>query len=110
MHAAELPPNITSNIAGGEWFPFGVVDFEKRTPELMNEFRQAAEFAYGRYQIVLGPRYGCDGLRKFDVGHTAFDENGLVATIRPSLPEIRDHRNRSILFRAISSCRSTTRC
>ena len=53
IYAAALPSNTTSNIAGGEWFPFGVFDFGKQSPEFMNQFLQATEFAYHRYQILL---------------------------------------------------------
>src|SRR5215472_13258969 len=28
IYASELPPNTTSNIAGGQWHPFAVFDFE----------------------------------------------------------------------------------
>jgi D-amino-acid oxidase len=90
IYAADLPPNTTSNIAGGEWFPFGVFDFDKRTPEFMNQFLQATEFSYRRYQTLLGPRYGMRWLRNFAMGHQPFNENGLVNTIRSFLPEIRD--------------------
>ena len=90
IYAAELPPNTTSNIAGGEWFPIRVVDPDKRTPEFMSQFLQAAEFAYRRYQILVGPRYGVRWLRNFALGHDPYSENALVSAIRPLLPEIRD--------------------
>lgn len=90
IYAADLPPNTTSNIAGGEWFPFGVIEFDKRTPEFMNQFLQATEFSYRRYQTLLGPRYGVRWLRNFALNHQAFTEDGLVSTIRPFLPEIRN--------------------
>src|SRR5215472_16361257 len=98
IYTAELPPNTTSNIAGGEWFPFGVVDFDKQTPEFMTQFLKATEFAYRRYQILMGPRYGVRWLRNFVLGHNAFNENGLVSTIRPFLPEIRDLSEREHPF------------
>src|SRR5215813_3575674 len=44
IYASELPPNTTSNIAGGQWFPFGAFDSEKKTAEFMNQFLQASEF------------------------------------------------------------------
>ena len=90
IYASELPPNTTSNIAGGEWFPFGLFDFDKRTPEFMNQFLQAMEFAYRRYQILVGPRYGIRWLRNFSLRHEASTNDGLAATIRPFLPETRD--------------------
>ncbi len=90
IYASELPPNTTSNIAGGEWFPFGVFEFGKQSPEFMNQFLQATEFAYHRYQTLLGPRYGVRWLRDFDLRYHPFEVNGLFGTIRPFLPEMRD--------------------
>jgi len=90
IYASELPPNTTSNIAGGEWFPFGVFDFGKQSPEFMNQFLQATEFSYRRYQTLLGPRYGVRWLRNYFLSHQAPSDDGLGATIRPFLPELRD--------------------
>jgi D-amino-acid oxidase len=90
IYASELPPNTTSNIAGGEWFPFGVFEFGKQSPEFMNQFLQAAEFSYRRYQIYLGPRYGVRWLRDFDLRYHPFNDSSLFGTIRPFLPEMRD--------------------
>src|SRR5437016_4389540 len=30
IYAKDLPPNTTSNVAGGQWFPFFVVDSQRR--------------------------------------------------------------------------------
>ena len=98
IYAADLPPNTTSNIAGGHWFPFGVFDFDKGTPEFMIQFLQATEFSYRRYQTLLGPRYGVRWLRNFLVGHQPFNDTGFVSTIRPFLPEIRDLSEREHPF------------
>ena len=90
IYAAALPPNTTSNIAGGEWFPFGVFDFGKQSPEFMNQFLQATEFAYRRYQILVGPRYGIRWLRTFSLRHQETNNDRLAAMISPFLPETRD--------------------
>ena len=90
IYASELPPNTTSNIAGGEWFPFGVFEFGKQSPEFMNEFLQATEFSYRRYQTLLGPHYGVRWLRNYFLSHQAPTDDGLEGTIRQFLPELRD--------------------
>jgi len=90
IYASELPPNTTSNIAGGEWFPFGVFDFGKQSPEFMNQFLQATEFSYRRYQTLLGPRYGVRWLHNYFLSHQAPNDGGLGGTLRPFLPELRD--------------------
>ena len=95
IYASELPPNTTSNIAGGQWFPFGVFEFGKQSPEFMNQFLQATEFSYRRYQTLLGARYGVRWMRNYFLSHHALNEGGfnegsMSSTIRQFLPEFRD--------------------
>src|SRR6516162_9985585 len=89
IYAAALPPNTTSNIAGGQWFPFGVFDFGKQSPEFMNQFVQATELAYRRYQTLLGPRYGVRWIRNYFLSHHAPTENDVSRAIRQFTPETR---------------------
>ena len=89
IYARELPPNTTSNIAGGQWFPFGVFDFGKQSPEFMNQFVQATELAYRRYQTLLGPRYGVRWIRNYFLSHHAPTENDVSRAIRQFTPETR---------------------
>lgn len=89
IYASELPPNTTSNIAGGQWFPFGVSDFGKPSPEFMNQFVQATELAYRRYQTLLGPRYGVRWIRNYFLSHHAPTENDVSRAIRQFTPETR---------------------
>lgn len=58
IYARDLPPQTTSNIAGGQWSPVSVVDEERRTPAFDEQFDRAARFAYRYYQTLLGPHYG----------------------------------------------------
>jgi D-amino-acid oxidase len=90
IYASELPPNTTSNVAGGEWFPFSAFEFGKQSPEFMNQFLQATEFAYRRFQVLVGPRYGIRWLRNFSLRNEAYNHDGLAVAIRPFLPEARE--------------------
>jgi len=58
IYARELPPQTTSNIAGGQWSPVSVVDDERRTPAFDEQFDRASRFAYRYFQTLLGPGYG----------------------------------------------------
>jgi len=89
IYASELPPNTTSNIAGGQWFPFGAFDSEKKTAEFMNQFLQASEFAYRRYQTLLGPRYGVRWIRNYFLSHDSIGDDDVSRAIRPFVPETR---------------------
>jgi glycine/D-amino acid oxidase-like deaminating enzyme len=91
IYASELPPNTTSNVAGGQWSPFSVFDFGKQSPAFMNQFLQATEFSYRRYQTLLGVRYGVRWLRNYFLQyHKSNDEDGLQTMMRPYSPELRD--------------------
>ncbi len=93
IYASELPPNTTSNIAGGQWSPYGVFDFGKQSPAFMNQFVQATEFSYRRYQTLLGSRYGVRWIRNYSLRHHEFEEadiEGKESPVRKFMPEMRD--------------------
>ena len=56
IYASEMPPNTTSNMAGGLWDPVTV--FDDATPEFRSQFVAAAHFAHRRYQLLAGDEYG----------------------------------------------------
>jgi len=58
IYAAALPPDTTSNIAGGQFHPFAV--FRKRfaTPEFQAQFTRALDYSWRRFQIMVGDDYG----------------------------------------------------
>jgi glycine/D-amino acid oxidase-like deaminating enzyme len=58
IYAKDLPPNTTSNIAGGQWSPFTVFDADKTTPAFQQQFERAARLANRYYQNLVGPSYG----------------------------------------------------
>jgi D-amino-acid oxidase len=93
IYARDLPPNTTSNVAGGQWFPFFVSDHARRTPEFMKQFVAACEFAYRRFQVLVGPRFGVRWMRNYSVSHEPFPAGGLLSREGPlsaMLPELRD--------------------
>jgi len=93
IYAKDLPPNTTSNVAGGQWFPFFVADHPRSAPEFMRRLVDASKFAYRRYQTMVGARYGVRWMRNYMVGHDAWQEEGFTGTRGPlveCLPELRD--------------------
>ncbi len=66
IYTKAMPPETTSNIAGGQWNPVTVYDSDRAlTPEFTQQFVDAARYAYGRYQIMTGPRYGIRWMRNY---------------------------------------------
>jgi D-amino-acid oxidase len=92
IYTKAMPPETTSNIAGGQWFPALVVDPERRTAAFDQQLLAAADFAYRRYQIMVGPRFGVRWMRNYFMSHHQFNESGLAGAqspLRAMLPEYR---------------------
>ena len=90
VYTKDLPPNTTSNIAGGQWFPFTVYDVDCLTPEFEEQFATATEFSYKRYQTMVGDYYGVRWLPNFQMADTPLPTNGLLSRtgmLFPMLPE-----------------------
>ena len=58
IYAAALPPDTTSNIAGGQFHPFGLFRDDAVTPEFMAQFARALDYSWRRFQIMVGDDYG----------------------------------------------------
>jgi D-amino-acid oxidase len=90
MYTKALPPETTSNIAGGQWFPAFLADPAKRTPAFNEQLLAAASYAYRRYQIMVGPRWGVRWMRNYYLNHKPFNETGFIgkqSPIRDMMPE-----------------------
>ena len=58
IYTKAMPPDTTSNLAGGLWTPVTVYDHERVTPEFRRQFGEAGRFAFRRYQSLVGDAYG----------------------------------------------------
>lgn len=92
IYARDLPPNTTSNIAGGLWDPVTVYDPTAVTPEFRRQFGAAAQFAFRRYQSLAGDRYGVRWLPDYalsDRPHQQPAADSPYAAVEPLYPEAR---------------------
>ncbi|MCH7672590.1 MAG: FAD-binding oxidoreductase, partial [Proteobacteria bacterium] len=71
IYSKALPPNTTSNIAGGQWSPTSVYDEEYLTPEFEAQFEQAMRHAFRYYQNLVGPRYGVRWISNYSITRQA---------------------------------------
>ena len=70
IYTKALPPDTTSNIAGGQWGPVRVFgDPTKLSQEFTDQFVFACKFAYERFQIMMDPRYGVRWMRNYHVSN-----------------------------------------
>lgn len=58
IYTAALPPDTTSNIAGGQFHPFGLYREDAVTPEWKAQFARALDYSWRRFQIMVGDEYG----------------------------------------------------
>jgi D-amino-acid oxidase len=93
IYTKAMPPETTSNIAGGQWFPAFSSDPAKRTEAFDRQLLAAASYAYRRYQILVGPHFGVRWMRNYFLGHHEFNEDGYIGErgpLRAMLPEFRN--------------------
>jgi len=90
LYAAALPPHTTSNIAGGQWSPFGHFRNSQVTPEWRAQFAAALDYSWRRFQILVGEDYGVRWLTTYTQG----------AAPDPSSPLSRYHPAARTLSRA----------
>jgi D-amino-acid oxidase len=58
IYAKEMPPSVTSNVAGGLWEPTSLFDRSSVTPQFRAQFGEASRLAFQRYQSLAGDYYG----------------------------------------------------
>ncbi|HEV2816464.1 MAG TPA: FAD-dependent oxidoreductase [Allosphingosinicella sp.] len=58
IYARALPPDTTSNVAGGQFHPFGHYNRELVTPQWRAQFLAALDYSWRRFQIMVGEDYG----------------------------------------------------
>ncbi len=82
IYAKEMPPSVTSNVAGGLWEPVSLFNDARVTPEFRAQYSEAARLAFQRYQSLAGDYYGVRWLPLYSLGDTA----DAVALPRPGTP------------------------
>ena len=65
IYAKSLPPDTTSNIAGGHWSPFSVFHEGEASASFMEQFHKAARISYRQFQLLAGARYGVSWRRDY---------------------------------------------
>jgi glycine/D-amino acid oxidase-like deaminating enzyme len=58
IYTAAMPPDTTSNIAGGQIMPSGLFRRAAVTPEWRAQYDVALDYSIRRFQLLLGDKYG----------------------------------------------------
>src|SRR5262249_48389586 len=83
IYTKAMPPETTSNVAGGQWFPAFLSDPTHRTDAFKTQLLAAADYAYRRYQIMLGSRFGVRWMRNYYLNQQPFVETSYAGTQSP---------------------------
>ena len=75
IYSRELPPDTTSNVAGGQWSPTSVYDEEFVTPAFRSQFERAMDIAYRHFQNLVGPRYGVRWISNYNLSGDSVEDN-----------------------------------
>jgi D-amino-acid oxidase len=70
IYAKDLPPDTTSNIAGGFWSPTGIYDPGVATTKFAEQFRLACRTSNRAFQTLAGPEYGVRWMETFEFYRT----------------------------------------
>jgi D-amino-acid oxidase len=93
IYAKAMPPDTTSNVAGGLWDPVTAYDHEHVTPEFRRQFAEAGRFAFRRYQSLVGDAYGVRWLPLYnlsrDSARVPAPPESAYSEIEPLYPEAR---------------------
>ena len=82
IYTAALPPETTSNIAGGQFHPFAVFHPGDVSPEFLAQYARATDYSWRRFQIMVGDDYGVRWLPTYVAG----DE--LQEQLTPTFPPV----------------------
>ena len=69
IYAKDLPPNTTSNVAGGQWSPTSVFEEQVATPKFLQQFERAMRHAYRYYQDLVGSEYGVRWISNYNLAN-----------------------------------------
>ena len=88
IYAKHLPPDTTSNLAGGHWWPYSVFDAAAVDPAFMSRFHTAVRVAYREFQHLLGPHYGVHWRRSYAVSRQRVPLSAFTESLRDVAPEL----------------------
>ena len=88
IYAKDLPPHTTSNVAAGQWSPYFVSDFSKRSARFKDQFARAARLSHRHFQDLLGDHYGVRFLMNYVLSDHPFGGPAGAASGEESLDDL----------------------
>jgi D-amino-acid oxidase len=98
IYARDLPPETTSNIAGGFWSPTSAYDGDAVSPKFIDQFRAASRISNRAFQLLIGPQYGVRWLDTFDLMRSEAGVQRQLPGGNDLYPQLTLHRNAERYF------------
>jgi D-amino-acid oxidase len=98
IYAKDLPPNTTSNIAGGFWSPTSVFDESSVTPQFRAQFHQASHISNRAFQLLAGPDYGVRWIETFELSRNEAEMDRELPGGNDLYPAPDVHREPNVYF------------
>ncbi len=94
IYTKAMPPDTTSNVAGGLWDPVTLFDRPQVTPGFRKQFSEAGRFAFRFYQTLASDAYGVRWLPQYSLSNDSERQpppaENPVSEIAPLFPEARN--------------------
>jgi len=98
IYSKDLPPDTTSNIAGGFWSPTSLYSRDAVTPEWRAAFRRSATAANRAFQLLVGNEYGVRWIDTFDLNRAEISVNSELPGGNDLYPNMQFHRDPAAYF------------
>ncbi len=90
IHAKDLPPRTTSNVACAQWGPYSVSDARVHTAAFQARFERAARISQRIFQDMVGDRYGVRWLPNYVLSDAAFGASPRPDPLADLFPDSRE--------------------
>jgi D-amino-acid oxidase len=93
IYARDLPPETTSNVAGGFWLPTSVYDPQQATTKFTEQFRLACQISNRAFQTLAGTEYGVRWMETFELARNEASLGRELAGGDALYPQRETHRD-----------------
>jgi len=98
IYTKDLPPETTSNIAGGFWSPTSLFDREVASAKFIEQFRTAARISNRAFQLLAGTEYGVRWMDTFELNRNEDSMQRELPGGNDLYPNQKFHRDASHYF------------
>ncbi len=93
IYTKDMPPNTTSNIAGGYWSPTSAYDADSASERFLEQFRAAARSSNRAFQLLVGSDYGVKWYDTFELLRSDASLQHQLPGGNDLYPQLTVHRN-----------------